>query len=217
MRRAFTLIEVASVIAVLLVISALAWPVLDGRLATARMRGAAQQVESALVIARAEAQARGVMVRLVARNGARAEDPQSLVMASVGDSTARDTGNGPTKGERPALNFDESVWELGSGVRLQAEKQSATAAVLPRETPVVSAKALRAELMEDLVIATFLPDGTAVVGSVVYLTGGKDAAEIRINRWTGEVSLNPVKEDPTQNGEDEGTEGDTAAEQPRRD
>lgn len=215
MRRAFTLIELVSVIAVLLVISALAWPVLDGRLATARMRGAAQQVESALVIARAEAQARGIMVRLVARNGARAEDPQSLVMASVGNSTASDTERGLTKGERPALNFDESVWELGSGVRLQAEKPSTIAAGLPREAPVVSAKPVTAEVSQDLVIATFLPDGTAAAGAVVYLTGGKDAAEVRINRWTGEVSLTPIKEVRT--GEDEGIEGETAAESPRRD
>ena len=215
MRRAFTLIELVSVIAVLLVISALAWPVLDGRLAAARMRGAAQQVESALVGARAEAQARGIMVRLVARYGARAEDPQSLVMVSVGDRTAREGGSGPTKGERPATKGDEAGWERGSGVRLQAEKPSAIAAGSTREAPV--AKAGPTEIAEDLVIATFLPDGTAAAGAVVYLTGGKDAAEVRINRWTGEVSLTPIKEAQTEAGEVEGIEGETAAESPRRD
>ena len=67
--RAFTLIEMLAAIAVLVVLSAIAMPVIAGRVAGARFEAAARQVESMVVLSRAEAQRRGEALSLIVERG----------------------------------------------------------------------------------------------------------------------------------------------------
>ena len=177
-RRALTLIEVLAAIAVIVVLSAVAMPLLSGRVAAARFDTAARRVETAVVMARAEAQRRGETMRLVARDSA---GGQRLVLAPFGD-----TGSEESPGEGSVHTETILAEELGSGVRLA--QGSATGA----EANTVLTAGLPQARAPEFLIATFLPDGTVTPGGVIHLAAGKRTLEVRLNSWTGAATLMPV-------------------------
>jgi len=183
-RRALTLIELLAAIAVMVVLSAIAMPVIAGRVAGARFEAAARQVESIVVLSRAESQRRGEALNLVAVRLGRSEQFR-LEPWEGGDEKQPGTG---------AETSGVLLGELGEGVSI-SQRPPATAdgpagASSERGTTVHDAALLGAATSEErVVIATFLPDGTAAVGGPIYLSERGRTVVVKLNAWTGAAKV----------------------------
>lgn len=190
-RPAFTLLELLIAIALVAMLAGIVLPVGVSRLAADRFDQAQRQVASAVVIARADAQRRGVIVRLTVR-----QDERGATLWSE-DSEPAGAG-GPSRGERARAARSEFVLDLPRGVRF---------AVAPADDdePADAERAERRAEGDDSqsefgagpgggTLCVLLPDGGVLMPRdllMVFEAGDRREVRIRLNRWTGEASFTP--------------------------
>lgn len=218
-RRALTLIELVAAIAVMVVLSAIAMPVIAGRVAGARFESAARQIESFTVLSRAESQRRGEALELVvettaatqrftleawrgAESGSKPGDAEPSGLTVLGE-----IGEGISVSDKPPVT-GRIDWPMGGGDDQEVHQGAA-------------AKPLQGAFQgQRTVLATFLPDGTATVGGPMYLSDRRRTVEVRLNAWTGAATVKnyePPKDESDQGKEPRGgsTVGPDAQEDPK--
>lgn len=221
-RTGFTIVELMIVVTLMVAITGIVMPSMLGRLAGSIADAAIGRIEATAIQCRALAQQEGRALRLTARPrpdgsagiyieaiGTRASGRHSLedVLPADGqespDEFERRTGDprstypayvlpdGYVLTRQPPRTDDRGLFadpqrELGRAGRSNdfgpRDDQPPGA---PRSTP----GQLR------LTIAVFLPDGTALAGTPLYLIGEDVTFTIEINRWTGGVRATRVSAD----------------------
>ena len=185
--RAFTLVELMVALALAVALAAVVVPVSLSWLPAAALDEAPARIESALALARAEAQRRGVVIEVVAvrtDRGITEIRARDLTTEEAEDDEASAAADGP-------LN-ETLLAELPEGTTLRrvgseddgsdAPGLEAGADPTPEPAPL------------EMVLAIALPDGRIVVetGSELRVIGA-DArwAALAINGWTGVVTARP--------------------------
>ena len=229
-RRGFTLIEVLAVIAILVVVTAISLPAIEGRLGGARFDAALRRVDAGLAWARAEAQRGGIALRVETQQ---TPDGAGLFLEpldTVETSAAQPTKPGAegSKASPPAEPF--AVLDLGLTLSDQPPDvetiSGGPVTNLPAAIPMTSSNPLEgaspADAAAPLILATFLPDGSAMASGLVYLVGFDRAASLRVNHWTGGVLITaidlsaaaggPSADAPKKSVRGDGAHGSTGAE-----
>lgn len=187
--RGVTLLELLVAISIILVVSALSLPAIQGRLGEARSESARELIDSASLASRAESIRRGRPVELIARTGAEGTE---LLIREVQSEAASGGGGGasPAAGREPPRR---------SASRAPAETRTRLWGVLPAGMRVEAAAGPREASQESprgdaIPIGVFLPDGTAQGTGQAILTDGMHKLGISINGWAGGASFAPVVE-----------------------
>lgn len=182
--RGFTIFELLVVLAITALLAGIVLPIGVSRLAADRFRQTQSQLASAVIIARADAQRRGVMVRLVAVQDERG----TALWGEDADSGERLTGDAGEEDDAPRRTF---VLELPSGVVFEdlpvGEDES-------EEEPEEADRNGPGEEPEGQlvrVLCVLMPDGHVAPGREVLLVAGDRAARVQLNMWTGEVTFEP--------------------------
>lgn len=183
--RGFTLIELMIALAIVAMLAGIVLPIGLSRLNADTFAQTQRQLESAVGIARADAQRRGVLMKLVA-----VESEGVTAIWSIEREAASQRGQGTQREfilELPAgtgiepVPFATDDEEPGEGEEGEgeAERGGAGAAGAAAEgTPVERA------------LCVLMPDGTVVPGEAMALRG-RDGTRARIgfNAWTGALSF----------------------------
>jgi prepilin-type N-terminal cleavage/methylation domain-containing protein len=182
-RGAYTLFELLLVLVLLVLLAAIAYPTLDGLLATFRMTEAADMVRANWADARAYAMNEGRPYRfaIVPGKGNFRVAPDSPEFWGGGDPPVADPNN-------PPLVVENS---LPRGVRFSTldAYQSATAdqsgdSSLPPDSVDSSSWST---------LVTFLPDGTTKEDVEIVFTGaGARPLDVKLRALTGAVSVQPL-------------------------
>lgn len=190
-RSAFTLLELLIAIALVAMVAGIVLPVGVSRLAADRFDQAQRQVASAVIIARADAQRRGVIVRLTVRQDERGATLWSEEAESVGLGEQR-------RGERPRPARSEFVLDLPRGVRFAIvpveDDQTADAERNDRDAERDDNEPEFAEGAGGGTLCVLLPDGSVLMPRdllMVFEAGDRREVRVRLNRWTGEASFTP--------------------------
>lgn len=224
-RRGFTLLELVIVIGLIIGLSALVLTDMGERLEAGRFEAAGRALESCLVMARSDAQREGrpfaVVTRPVAARVGVYVDPFDPRL--IEDSTPREDDVAPGK---PRVVLAERVRVVD---RLPAVESPSWAPDQdrPETADELWEAAARAPSVVNadggpLVLAVFLPDGTAWSPGRSYLvTGSPDrlkAVSLVVNRWTGAISLRPVSLNQDEGGgtdhSDQADDADAKGESP---
>jgi len=208
--RGVTLVELLAVISILVVVTALSLPAVEGRLGAARLEAGQGQIEAAVLATRAEAVRVGRPLSLVARAGVEGTELVVRAMeespldssASAGEERKSESGrSGGGARTRPS----GSVWcTLPAGLKIS---DSPSAVVEERAALKASPahESLREEktvTASEVQIAVFCPDGTAVASAAAYLSDGKADWTISVNHWVGGARFDPyVAEGRDENAE----------------
>ncbi|MBX3377147.1 MAG: prepilin-type N-terminal cleavage/methylation domain-containing protein [Phycisphaeraceae bacterium] len=191
--RGVTLLELLVAISIILVVSALSLPAIQGRLGDARSESARELIDSASLASRAESIRRGRPVELVARTGAEGTE---LLIRDVQSEAA----SGDGRGASPAAEREPP---RRSASRAPAETRMRVWGVLPAGMRVEGAAGPRnanpnadpeSPRGDAVPIGIFLPDGTAQGTGQAILTDGVHRLGISINGWAGGASFAPVVE-----------------------
>lgn len=175
--RAFTLAEVVLALAIVIAISALAFPALDA--GGARWDGAQRAISMATIEARAEAMRRGRPVALRARAGELGVE----LRAALGESGPRVSENAGEAG--PILARGEWLGTLPDGAAVERTGEPETSA-----GPDDGARSIASSELE---LLTILPGGRVVLRPGWVLRLGERRAEPRVNSWTGEVRFGEIE------------------------
>lgn len=177
-RRGFSMIELLIVVGVVVALGAVVSASLLGWGADARFQEASRRVESALVIARADALREGRALAIMARSD---RGRVALVLETFEPERV-----GSEAGARPSRR----LVVLPDGVRVVDRLESQDGA----GTAAARADAAVQEGAEVSVrLCVMLPDGGAWASAPVYLVGpGDRAAKIGVNRWTGTARIEVV-------------------------
>lgn len=209
--RAFTLIEVTIALAIALALSALTLPALGRWLRDGAFRESCRRVESGLEVCRAESVRRGVAVAALGR--ARADGSWVIELSpldgqaepdgdagDIGSETTSQTGTGSAR--LPSVGGQGSVGLAGSASPVVRR----VVAVLDPGmsfSPGVADSAGEAGHDSthlspvEIVLAVFLPDGSALAESGTALQDPHGAAaELRVNSWTGAATMTALSRAP---------------------
>ncbi len=186
-RGGFTLLELIVVIALLVALSGLALPGLLARVAGSTRGAVETRMAAAAMLCRAEAQRRSVSLELAAREAG----GQTVV---VSRHVALDEDGAPAT--------EEVLLELPGGYSITETNPSDTSATKAgagnKEAPAVPSG-------EGLVLAVFLPDGSAAVPGDRFLVVDETVLQFHIARWMGELTLiEPVAAQDSGFPEDDG-------------
>lgn len=170
--RGVTLVEILAAVSIMVVVTALSLPAVQGRLSAARLDAAQAQVDAAVIATRAESVKRGVAIELLGRAGAEGvelcvrtlESPER----SPGEAGQRESGEPPRKGS--LVGVLPPGFELVGAVPLPPGSKE--------DSPV------HAETR----IAVFCPDGTAI-GTACVLRDGPAVYDIKVASWVGGASF----------------------------
>lgn len=182
-RRGFSLIEMLAVIAIVLVVTAIALPVFEVRLTEARFDAAVRRVDAGMAWARAESQRRGEALRVEARTNA---GIAGLFLESF--EPASESGRADEDAGGAAQPFAVVEQGLLLSDRNPAASPGDEVAAPARERPA-GKSSQSADGGEPLVVATFLPDGSAMATGPFYISGYGRAASLAVNQWTGGVRI----------------------------
>jgi prepilin-type N-terminal cleavage/methylation domain-containing protein len=174
-RRGFTLIELLAVVAILLVVTAVSLPAVEGRLAGARFEAAVQRVDAELAWARAEAQRRGEASRVEAREGV---NGWGLFLTGLEKQEPRTDAAG-RRGEKTAA--EQPFAEFDAGLSFTDQRPAADEAAPVKE-----------QVPGPVAVCVFLPDGSAMASGPVYMVGFDRAVSLAVNHWTGGVAVTVV-------------------------
>jgi Tfp pilus assembly protein FimT len=198
-RRGVTILELLVVIGLLLALASVALPIVVTRAAGSALPEAQQQVEAALMLARADAQRDSAPVRVRAR--ACAQGGMELVAETVElrqGGTDRGAASADADGSDPVSGSDErtrlsAVYTLPRGIVLSDSVKSADAvAHQPLAEPVTGGAAAAAS-NDWVLLAVFLPSGEAIRPGPRYLIDERGrAAELVVEPWSGRLSIRPV-------------------------
>jgi prepilin-type N-terminal cleavage/methylation domain-containing protein len=186
-RRAFTLLEVVLVLTILVIVTVLAYPSLEGMYDNARLKAAADEVRAAWTEARTRAVNEGRPYRfaLVPGKGNYRLAPDASEFWS-GDGTQREDTTEET--ERPLVLEKH----LARGVRFNTEDGT-----MPLESDTGNESFLppgSVELNKYLPILTFFPDGTSREDvSIVFSLKGARPILLRLRGITGAVTVRPLE------------------------
>jgi prepilin-type N-terminal cleavage/methylation domain-containing protein len=228
--RGFTLLEIMIALGLLLSVVSLAIPTFVRLLGSTTFEETASQLESVLVMARADAQRDARAIRLVAytresgmvvlyteplesdtASGVGFEQP---VDASAPDERIVDDVSFRAPGVSPGrlrLRLPEgyridTAPPPPAGVGPSVARGDASAAFAPMETLDAMLVPGVGEETRSVTLGIFLPDGSVIAGSARYLVGSDgQGLELRINRWTGSamfVAVEPETEEPGETPED---------------
>lgn len=168
-RRAFSVVELLVVLALLTALVSLAMPALLGRVGGAAMEAAARQVGAAVDAARSEAHRTGRPVRLEGRR-----DPGGEVLLWIVPS-----GDAASEEETDAAPSEGEMWgALPERVRLSASPE------LSEEEPATGPPEVG-----PVIVGTFLPDGNIAAAGPLFVVGDAGSLRVRINGWTGAVTF----------------------------
>lgn len=228
-RRGLTLVEVLAALALLVLLSALAMPALSGRLEESRFEAGKRQVEAAVMVCRAEALRQGRALRLVVRPMGRGEFGLFMERVSAGEALAaagREVQDSPGGGEESGVAPEDErgdlptpVWSVlpgKVGVSGRPPETGESDGEWGEPEGVAIADESAPPPLEDVTIAVFFPDGSAVSAGPVYITAGTLAAAGTVNRWTGSVVFKALDPEGATGGEGHEPVED-APEAPRRD
>ena len=207
-----TLLELMIAMTIMLAITSLAIPSFVGVLRRATLEETASQIGSVCVMAGAKAQREGDVFQLVVRQSDRSKRWLSIEPMASPDDGSGDTLF-PTPMDEPGDQIGADGGEIGGlGPPVRSGQRSLT---LPSgyeitdhvpvddgagdgigsypagESPVLADEAgLESRPM---VLAVFLPDGSAILGGPRYLVASRGGVlRLSINRWTGVVTFTPV-------------------------
>ncbi len=190
-RSAFTLLELLIAVALVAMVAGIVLPVGVSRLAADRFDQAQRQLASAVIIARADAQRRGVIVRLTVRQDERGATLWSEEAETVGSGEQR-------RGERSRPARSEFVLDLPRGVRFALmpaeDDQAADAERNDRDAERDDNEPEFVEGTGGGTLCVLLPDGSVLMPRdllMVFDAGDRREARVRLNRWTGEASFTP--------------------------
>lgn len=195
MSRGFTLIEILIAAGLVVILSGLVLPSVVGRLSPERTQRAAGDIESAGMIARAEAQQEGRAVLLAAVRDTAGD--WTLITVQAGD------------GEDAAANV--RGW-LDAEAELEIPAKRRVLATLPSDCDLRSAElddAAHDELARGEIarrpestpnraaLAVFLPDGSAVaIGDVRLIGRDGERRPVMVSEWNGVISIgSPIRDD----------------------
>ncbi len=190
-RHGFTVIELLAVIAILVVVTAISLPVFEGRLAGARFDAAVSRVDAGMAWARAESQRRGEALRVEARPVAAGSDETGLFLEPLEKAAeqgrfGRGEGKASGSGESQPFAVLEVGLVLSDRAPALAEGSVAPGSRAASEPVKPGAKAgEQSDPGAPLILATFLPDGSAMASGPIYVTGFERAASLTLNHWTG--------------------------------
>jgi prepilin-type N-terminal cleavage/methylation domain-containing protein len=187
-RRAFSLIEVLIVLAIIAAIAIIAWPNLGAWRTRAGVDSATDQVESAIQHCRDHAQTQGVPMRLVARR--ESSGATSIVLQSTE----------PGGAVRAVLTLPVAI-RISAARPMPTEPTSTPSAETPVEPPAASSEDLlavdrphdeAAQSGGEFTLVSALPDGSLVSNGPSYLFHADDqdvGVEITVERWSGRVEI----------------------------
>jgi hypothetical protein len=182
-RRSLTILEMLIALALLLAMAAIVAPSLLNTLEERAFETAADETNEQLMMARAHAQATGTPIEVTYSAGK--SQVQARVFSPMADVGAIADSGGEPVHEPWALRF------LGRGVRIVARKPvSESAAVDPMvaELPIPDDVETLEDLGkgQDVRLAVFMPDGTALMSDRVWLNDAKGRLGVfTINPWSG--------------------------------
>jgi prepilin-type N-terminal cleavage/methylation domain-containing protein len=182
-RRAYTLFELLLVLVLLVLLAAIAYPTLDGALATFRMTEAADMVRACWADARAHAMNEGQAYRfaVVSGKGNFRVAPDNPDYWSGNDPAASDPNN-------PPLVHDDA---LPRGVRFSTPdtyQSGGIDQVGDSSSPVGSV-----DSGSWTTLVTFLPDGTTKEDVEIIFTGsGARPLDVKLRALTGAVSVHAL-------------------------
>jgi len=232
MRRGVTLLELMLALALVLALAAITWPALVATGEHRALSNAADAVEKQLLLARAHAMIERTAVEVRFDAAARAFTVRELVPGAVAgagesaqpsdtetDSHGADDGT-TAASDAAIIKLDWAVLELDPRIKASATPPlDATGATDASgfADAVAREMAERQAMLEDLqsgeslqesvVVAFFLPDGSAPVSSAIWLTS-EDGRSLRIEvgAWTGlpRISIWPVPRDAEDAVSDDG-------------
>ncbi len=185
-RRAFTLMELMLTLSLLVIIAALAWPVMDGPLANLRMRKAADKVRAEWVSARVEAMDTGrtFVFRYVP------EKDRFVVKPHVRTETSGDwenTGAGSQGyGERPARTIRDSLPRGITFLASQTESDTRASGFGIDSDPTVDPTSDWSDPI------LFYPDGTTSSAELILRDEDGRCINLKLRGLTGEVNIGEV-------------------------
>ena len=182
-RRAYTLFELLLIVALLVLLAAIAWPTLDGALATFRMTEAADKVRACWADARAHAMNEGQAYRfsVLSGQGNFRVAPDSPDYWSGNDPTAPDPNN-------PPLAYDDT---LPRGVRFSTPDNYQSSGIDQSGDSSMPVGSVDSGSWTTLV--TFLPDGTTNQDvEIVFTGGGARPLDVKLRALTGAVSVHAL-------------------------
>jgi prepilin-type N-terminal cleavage/methylation domain-containing protein len=218
--RAFTIIELMVVLAIMLAVGAIALPLALDDAKRAAMREAQDQLEAVLLSARADAQRTGKTVRVigVVLDGRWVLTEEEVLERKASDDVSPGSGSdlsGATRviqelplpdGVRLGRTRDEAegkvrqAWEPGSELG-ESDESDAEMTTDPSDAGASGG--------QEIQIAVLLPDGQIMATRPLYL-GGADGrvGEVSVNGWTGvlTVTLLPARTGEPGEGEESGDE-----------
>jgi type II secretory pathway pseudopilin PulG len=209
---AFTLLELLIVIVLLISIGAIITPFTIGGMDRSAFDDAQRHYEGAVMMARAEAQRRGVVLELVARSdsGGSTLCTREVEQQSRGEQGA-DGGAEQSRasvgvGENELLAFSAgiSVSDVDPTLKTEPDQGQQDPAMPDGTGSNVSGTGPASSPSGEIVLGLFFPDGQIEPAAPRFLVGAADrVARMEINRWTGAVVASVVVHDPKSDGESE--------------
>lgn len=186
-KRAFSLIELLIVVGVVVALGALVSVNLLDAAASAGFDEAARRIESAFVLARADAQRERRPLSVVAVEGAKGV---SLVLETFEPGAEGASGGQPSAaGEERAAR---RLVVLPRGVRITHEAPAAAEGGVAGGAGGGVTEESRRAGDERVRLCVMLPDGGAWSAATAYLRARERAAKIGVNRWTAGAVIEPV-------------------------
>jgi prepilin-type N-terminal cleavage/methylation domain-containing protein len=157
--RGFTLLEVMLVVAIVVVVAGLTWPLLERPIAYERLKSAADKVRATWVRARINAQTSGEPYVFTVLS----EDEYEICQRSLGLNPDAGLGLTPDGGREVTLRFDEDPSEQRSGDLSEGRLPDGVTFDLEESyaSPETAAAGLADTSATGIFSVTFYPDGTA--------------------------------------------------------
>jgi prepilin-type N-terminal cleavage/methylation domain-containing protein len=183
-RGGYTLFELLLVLVLLVLLTAIAYPTLDGVLASFRMTEAADMVRAAWADARAHAMNEGQAYRFSVVPG---QGNFRVAPDSADYWAGNDPPNAPDP-NNPPLVYDEA---LPRGVRFSTPDSYQSAGIDNQGASASPPGSVDPGSWSTIV--TFLPDGTTTVDvEIVFVGRGARPLDVKLRALTGAVSVHPL-------------------------
>lgn len=181
--RGFSLIEILVAMAIMVMLAGIVLPIGLSRLNANSFSATQRQLASAVSIARADSQRRGMLLHLVA-----VESVNGVAIWSIERPVERDTDSLPRRsfllelpGGAKFAELPRDEWE---------EDPDAEAEDIEEQREDVSREDEDETERSERTICVLMPDGTVVPAEPLVLVGrGGERARIDINPWTGDLSF----------------------------
>ncbi|GJM19062.1 MAG: hypothetical protein DHS20C14_12750 [Phycisphaeraceae bacterium] len=175
-----SLLELAIVLALLVVLAGIIVPAIGPRLDRSREREGLSRLQSAVAIAQNKARASGHPLRLVVT----ADEPQVVMAQPLSLATPEDAEAEPAPDEREVQTRGEYLASLPARCRVVASKETDN-----RGEPSAGD---RADKPEAVVLGWALQDGTFEPAHACTLETDRGTVTLRFDAWTGAVTAEPV-------------------------